>query len=114
MSCSFSKSRIIALCLGIAAAVTTSACGDAKPVDPKTPGNGAIGATSATTTATPAPRPPTPENIPNTDTASGVRIDEKIRKKCGISDQEAYFAFDQSALRPEDRVVLDKVAVCFT
>jgi peptidoglycan-associated lipoprotein len=116
MSCSSSKSFVIALFLGVAVSATTAACGDAKPVDPKTPGKGVTGATSAT--AAPAhtgtPLPPTPENVPNTDKASGVRIDEKIRKACGISDQEAYFAFDSDKVRGEDRVVLDKVAVCFT
>ncbi len=108
------KACLLSLSLGIAVAATTSACGDAKPVDPKTPGKGVTGATSATTAGpVAAPRPPTPENVPNTESASGVRIDEKIRKACGISDQEAFFAFDSDQVRAEDRTVLDKVAVCF-
>ena len=107
------KATLLALFLGATVAVTTAACGDAKPVDPKTPGKGVTGATSATVGPVAAPRPPTPENVPNTESASGVRIDEKIRKACGISDQEAYFAFDSDQVRGEDRTVLDKVATCF-
>jgi peptidoglycan-associated lipoprotein len=108
-----SRSNVVALALLVSiASLGAAACGDAKGADPKTPGKGVTGATTSTAPV-PPPRPPTPENVPNTDTASGVRIDEKIRKACGISDQEAYFAFDSSNVRVEDRGVLDKVATCF-
>jgi peptidoglycan-associated lipoprotein len=108
-----SRSKSVAVAVLVSfVSLAAAACGDAKGADPKTPGKGVTGATTASTN-TPPPRPPTPENVPNTETASGVRIDEKIRKACGIPDQEAYFAFDSSNVRVEDRGVLDKVADCF-
>jgi outer membrane protein OmpA-like peptidoglycan-associated protein len=46
--------------------------------------------------------------------ATEVRIAEDIRKLCGISHSEAYFAFDSANLRREDRAVFEKLADCFT
>ena len=95
-------------------AVTMAGCGgDNKLPGPKTATTGS-GSSSPANGPVAAPRPPTPENVPNTGTASGINIDDKIRKACGITDQEAYFAFDSSSLRSSDTQVLDKVAVCFT
>ncbi len=107
------SARALAFSFGLAGALASVGCGDNKP-EAKTPGKGTTGATTATATPTAAPRPVTPENVPNTDTASGVRIDDKIRKACGISDQDAYFAYDSSNVRPSDTRVLDQVATCFT
>ncbi|HEY4103038.1 MAG TPA: OmpA family protein [Polyangiaceae bacterium] len=42
-----------------------------------------------------------------------VQIDDKIRKACGIADEDAYFAFDSSHLTRDDHGVLQKVAKCF-
>jgi outer membrane protein OmpA-like peptidoglycan-associated protein len=99
----------------IAAAAALAGCGDdAKPAA-KTPANaaGTNNPTPAADTST-TPRPVTPETVPNTPTAAGINIDDKIRKACGIPDSEAHFAFDSARLRPSDTSVLDKVAVCFT
>ncbi len=38
------------------------------------------------------------QTVPNTDTATSVHIDDKIRKACGISDDDAYFAYDSANL----------------
>ncbi|HEY3665993.1 MAG TPA: OmpA family protein [Polyangiaceae bacterium] len=42
-----------------------------------------------------------------------VQIALEIRKACGISDQDAYFAFDSSKLEAGDKGVLQRVADCF-
>jgi peptidoglycan-associated lipoprotein len=97
---------------GAAVAAGLAGCGGAAHKT-TTPASGATGADSANVSATLAARPITPENVPNTETASGVHIDDKIRKACGITDQDAYFAFDSANLRPSDQRVLDLVAKCF-
>ena len=90
-----------ALCIG---------CGGDKPADAKAP----TGQAPAADTGTPvAVKPPTPETVPNRGDSAGIRISEEIRQKCGIDDSEAFFAFDSRALRENDRIPLDKVAVCF-
>jgi peptidoglycan-associated lipoprotein len=48
------------------------------------------------------------------DRKSIVNIDPGIRKACGISDEDAYFAFDSAHVRDSDRQVLRKLAVCFS
>src|SRR5258706_13763146 len=105
-------SPILFAAIALAPALVSVACGGDKPGDTKTATNASGSATSATPAAT--LRPVTPANVPNTETASGIRISEEIRTKCGISDEEAYFAFDSAVLREGDKVPLDKVAVCFT
>jgi len=42
-----------------------------------------------------------------------VRIDDQIRHACGISDDDAYFAFDSAKLLQREQGVLHRVAVCF-
>jgi peptidoglycan-associated lipoprotein len=42
-----------------------------------------------------------------------VSISDEIRTKCGISDEDAYFAFDSSHLTSHDHTPLDLVAKCF-
>jgi peptidoglycan-associated lipoprotein len=43
-----------------------------------------------------------------------LAIDASIRQACGISDAEAYFAYDSAALDPAHRSVLRKLASCFS
>ncbi len=47
-------------------------------------------------------------------TAGTVAISEEVRRACGIADEDAYFAFDSSAILSIDVPVLDAVARCFT
>jgi peptidoglycan-associated lipoprotein len=54
-----------------------------------------------------------PPQAPNSPTASAVRISDEIVKACGISEPDAYFAFDSSNLRPEDTNVMGKIVTCF-
>jgi peptidoglycan-associated lipoprotein len=66
--------------------------------------------------AAPAP-PPTnhlPPTAPDSPTASAVRISDEIAKACGISEPDAYFAFDSAHLRADDAKVIDQVVTCFT
>ncbi len=64
----------------------------------------------------PPPQPPPvaanpkPDDNPN---QSNINISEDIRKACGITDSEAFFAYDSANVRPQDRAVLKKLADCF-
>ncbi len=42
-----------------------------------------------------------------------ISISDEIRKACGITDAEAFFAYDSANIRPQDRAVLKKLADCF-
>ncbi len=53
-------------------------------------------------------------STPNTPTASSVAISADILRACNISDGDAYFAFDSSALTTFDYGPLDSVATCFS
>ncbi len=75
------------------------------------PAVAATGSTAADVAA--RPTPVTPQTVPNTDTATSVHIDDKIRKACGISDDDAYFAYDSANLGAGDRRVLGLIATCF-
>lgn len=44
---------------------------------------------------------------------SNVRVSEDVKKACGLSDEEAYFAFNSAAVRPKDKATLKKIADCF-
>lgn len=61
-----------------------------------------------------ASAPPAPLPKADNGTSGMVNISEDIRKACGITDGEAYFAFDSAAIRPEDRRIIDKLSTCFT
>lgn len=45
---------------------------------------------------------------------SQIRISDEIKKACGITDSDAYFAFDSANIRDQDHRVLDQLATCFT
>lgn len=81
------------------------ACGGASAVAPRSPAETATASTPA------APRASTASQSP---TASNVSISDEIRAKCGISDADAYFAFDSAHLTSSDRSPLDLVVKCFT
>lgn len=97
--------RINALILLTSVAVF-AACGS----DPPPPAQ-------APTAAPPPPPPPAPvatnpkpEDDPN---KGNITISDEIKRLCNISDAEAFFAFDSANVRPQDRVVLKKLADCF-
>jgi peptidoglycan-associated lipoprotein len=57
------------------------------------------------------PAPPAPKAAP--ETRSNIVISDEIRRACGITDEDAYFAFDSAQIRQEDHGVLSKLATCF-
>jgi peptidoglycan-associated lipoprotein len=65
--------------------------------------------------ANPAPTPAANNPKPDDDPAKGnINISDEIKKACGISDAEAYFAYDSANIRAQDKAVLQKLATCFT
>jgi peptidoglycan-associated lipoprotein len=89
----------------VAASVVTlsTACGGAKPADARNaPAPATASAPAAQDGRSAAPGP------------TQVSISDEIRTRCGIPDEDAYFAFDSSRLRAQDRTPLDLVARCFT
>ena len=65
--------------------------------------------------AAPAPAPIANNPKPDDDASKGnINISDEIKKACGISDAEAFFAYDSANIRPQDQAVLAKLATCFT
>jgi peptidoglycan-associated lipoprotein len=67
----------------------------------------------------PAPPPaaepaPPPEKAGDVPTRSNINISDDIKKACGLSDADAYFAFDSANVRAQDHAVLQKLAACFS
>ena len=60
------------------------------------------------------PAEPPPAAAPSNPNQSNVAISEDIRKACGLSYAEAFFAYDSSSVRGQDSPVLKKLADCFT
>jgi peptidoglycan-associated lipoprotein len=85
-------------------ALLASACGNDKQVPPQTPSD----------VATKAPAPPPADVTPNTPTAANVAVSPDILRACGLSADQAFFAFDSAHLGSGDRTPLDAVATCFT
>ena len=73
-------------------------------------------APTASAAATPPPPPPPQANVKPGDipTQSNINISDEIRKACGITDTEAFFAYDSANVRPQDKAVLKKLADCFS
>jgi peptidoglycan-associated lipoprotein len=46
-------------------------------------------------------------------TTANVNISDEIRRACGLTDAEAYFAYNSDRVRERDAGVLDKLARCF-
>jgi peptidoglycan-associated lipoprotein len=61
-----------------------------------------------------AEAPPPPEKAGDVPTRSNINISEDIKKACGPTDADAYFAFDSANVRPQDKAVLQKLAACFS
>lgn len=88
---------------------TALGCGSDPPPPPKT-------ADAAPGPAT-APPPAAPANNPKPDddaSRGNINISDEIKKACGISDAEAFFAYDSANIREQDKAVLSKLATCFT
>jgi peptidoglycan-associated lipoprotein len=97
------KRALSLLALGLALG-----CGSDPPPPPKT-------ANVAPLDTKPAPAPIANNPKPDDDPGKGnINISDEIRKACGITDAEAFFAYDSANIRPEDKAVLTKLATCFT
>src|SRR5579859_6724566 len=93
--------HVLAVFVAASAIASLAACaGDQPP--PKT---------EQAVAPTPSAAPPNrlPAQAPDSPTASAVRISDEIVKACGISEPDAYFAFDSANLRPQDASVLGQV-----
>jgi peptidoglycan-associated lipoprotein len=85
-----------------------AACGS----DPKPPPAAPAGdSPPPAAEATPTADNPKPDDDPS---KSQIRIDDAIKKACGITDAEAYFGFDSSRIQQRDHDILGKLAACFT
>lgn len=85
------------------------ACGSDPTPPPQAPAGG-----TEPQAAAPAPAPandPKPDDNPS---KSNIRIAEEIKKACGLSEDEARFAYDSAQVREQDKAILKKLADCFT
>jgi len=103
------KKLLLGLVLAAAAAPAAGACGG-EQAKVKSPDTTAPAASSSTRPA----KNRLPPNPPDSPVASAVHISDEIVKACGISEPDAYFAFDSSNLRPEDSGVLGQLVTCFS
>ena len=88
--------------------LTVGACADEKK-----PAVAPVASVAPVPTATAAPQANNPK--PDDDATRGnLNISDEIRKACGLTDAEAYFAFDSAHVRPQDESVLKKLATCFS
>ncbi len=93
--------------LGVVLAFSVAACGSEAKPPPVAPSGGTEPPPVA---ATPAP----PEKPDDNPTQSQINISDEIRRACGITDAEAYFAFDSAHVEAAAHNVLVKLAACFT
>ena len=76
-----------------------------------------VAVATARPAAPPPPPPPAPQALakPGDDPSqSNINISDEIRKACGITDTEAFFAYDSANVRAQDRAILKKLATCFS
>lgn len=97
---------MLKLPLAVAISVALAACGS-DPPRPVTPTN-----TEPPNAITPPPPAPA-EKAGDVPSRSNINISEDIRKACGITDSEAFFAYDSANVRPQDKAILQKLAQCF-
>jgi peptidoglycan-associated lipoprotein len=93
----------------IAATIAACACGGTE----KKPAAAAPVWAPVTPTTAPAPTASNPK--PDDDATRGnLNISDEIRRACGLTEAEAFFAFDSAHVRTQDQHVLKKLAECFT
>jgi len=90
----------------VVSAAVLLACGEAEKTPPLTPA-----AAKFEPRRTPAPEP---APVVQEEEKSTVVIAPDIRSACGISDVDAYFEFDSSAVLPEYQGTLRKLSDCFS
>ncbi len=86
------------------------ACG----ADPKEPPATPTGGTDASSVNPTPVDSQLPADDPDDDPRKGqINISEEIKRACGLSDAEAFFAYNSANVRPQDDQVLRKLATCF-
>jgi peptidoglycan-associated lipoprotein len=100
------KSKLIFL---LSCTAVLGACGSDPKEPPAAPTGDMDGPTANTT-----PAPDTSQKPGDDPNKSQINISEEIKKACGISDADAYFAFDSANIRDQDHKVLGQLATCFT
>jgi peptidoglycan-associated lipoprotein len=99
--------RLVSIAALLTLAATLGCGSDAKP-PPAAPSGGTD---TSVTTANTKPPNEKPGDNPN---QSQINISDEIRKACGISDSDAFFAFDSANIREQDQRVLGQLAKCFS
>jgi peptidoglycan-associated lipoprotein len=97
------------LSLSVATTFVLVACGS----DPPPPAANPSGPVEPPNPAAAVPPTP-PEKAGDVPSRSNINISEDIRKACGITDSEAFFAYDSANVRPQDQAILQKLAACFS
>jgi peptidoglycan-associated lipoprotein len=90
--------------LAVLTSALVCACASAPPAAPRT-------------VVLHSPEQPAPSAAPAAPAApveSNVAISADIKKACGLSDSEAFFSYNSATIRQQDRVILSKIAECFT
>lgn len=105
MSSAYVRSASITLLLAATAALP--AC--SKSPEARTPATAAAQAPSFS-----QKHPTVQQKTPDSPTAGAVHISDEIVKACGISEPDAYFAFDSAKLTDSDTRVLGQIATCFS
>ncbi len=94
--------RSSALVLSLAPMLLVTACAATKPAVANAPPTAMANAAGPTAPARVEP------------TSGTIAISDEIRTACGISTEDAFFAFDSAALESTDIKPLDAIARCFT
>jgi peptidoglycan-associated lipoprotein len=97
------------LSLAVATTFVLVACGS-DPPPPAVTASGPVEPPNPAATVPPTP----PEKAGDVPSRSNINISEDIRKACGITDSEAFFAYDSANVRPQDQAILKKLATCFS
>lgn len=102
--------KSIRLLTTLGATALLLACGS----DPKEPPAAPTGGTDTMATNATPTSDPLPADDPDDDPKkSQINISDEIKRACGISDSDAHFAYNSANIRPQDEVVLKKLATCF-
>jgi peptidoglycan-associated lipoprotein len=97
---------VVALSLS---SITALACASDPPPPPAAPAGG-----TETPTAAPAATSDNEGKPADIARHSQINISDEIRRACGITDADAYFAFDKANVRDQDQRVLKQLADCFS
>ncbi len=91
------------------AAIASAACGSDPKEPPAAPTGGNDGPSTSAVVDDGSNKKPGDD-----PSKSQINISDEIKKACGISDSDAYFAFNSANIRDQDHKVLGQLATCFT